>query len=55
MDLQPYTNFDVQAALADARALNPTIDVIQMSAWKGEGLQAWFDWLLARMAATRRT
>ena len=54
MDLQPYTNFDVAAALADARAINPSIDVITMSAWKGEGLQAWFDWLLARMAATRR-
>jgi hydrogenase nickel incorporation protein HypB len=53
MDLQPHTNFDVEAALADARALNPTIDVIKMSAWKGEGLQAWFDWLLARMAAAR--
>jgi hydrogenase nickel incorporation protein HypB len=54
MDLQPHTNFDVEAALADARAINPSIDVIKMSAWKGEGLQAWFDWLLARIAATRR-
>jgi hydrogenase nickel incorporation protein HypB len=53
MDLQPHTNFDVDAALADARAINPTIEVIKMSAWKGEGLQAWFDWLLARIAATK--
>jgi hydrogenase nickel incorporation protein HypB len=44
----------VAAALADARAINPQIDVIQMSAWKGDGLQAWFDWLLARIAATRQ-
>jgi hypothetical protein len=43
----------VEAALADARAINPTIEVIKMSAWKGEGLQAWFDWLLARIAAIR--
>lgn len=55
MDLQPHTNFDVQAALADARAINPTIEVIKMSAWKGEGLQAWFDWLRARIAATRHS
>ena len=54
MDLQPYTNFDVEAALADARAINPNIEVIKMSAWKGEGLQTWFDWLLARMAASKR-
>jgi len=50
-----YDNFDVEAALADARAINPSIEVIKMSAWKGDGLQAWFDWLLARMAATKRT
>jgi hydrogenase nickel incorporation protein HypB len=54
IDLLPYTNFDVEAALADARAINPAIDVIKMAAWKGEGLQAWVDWLLARIAATRR-
>ncbi len=54
IDLVPYTNFDVDAALADARAINPHIDVIKMSAWKGEGLQAWFDWLLARVDETKR-
>jgi hydrogenase nickel incorporation protein HypB len=54
IDLLPHTNFDLEAALADARAINPAIHVIKMSAWKGDGLQAWFEWLLARIAATRR-
>ena len=54
IDLVPYTNFDVDAALADARAINPQMDVIKMSAWKGEGLQAWYDWLLARVEETKR-
>ncbi len=54
IDLQPYTNFDVDAAVADARALNPAIDIIQMSAWKGEGLEAWFAWLEARVASVKR-
>jgi len=53
IDLVPYTNFDVEAAVADARAINPQIDIIKMSAWKGEGLQAWFDWLLARVEETK--
>lgn len=54
IDLVPYTNFDVEAALTDARAINPHIDIIKMSAWKGEGLQTWFDWLLARVEETKR-
>ncbi len=54
IDLVPYTNFDVDAAIADAKALNPQIDVIKMSAWKGEGLEAWFAWLEARVASVKR-
>jgi hydrogenase nickel incorporation protein HypB len=54
MDLIPYTNFDVDAAVADARALNPEIDVITMSAWKGEGVAVWLDWLRGRVAAVKR-
>jgi hydrogenase nickel incorporation protein HypB len=53
MDLLPHTNFDVDAAIADARALNPAIEVIKLSALTGEGLDAWFDWLESRIQATR--
>jgi len=54
MDLLPHTNFDVDAAIADARALNPGIEVIKLSALTGEGLEAWFDWLESRIKAARR-
>jgi len=54
MDLLPHTNFDVDAAIADARALNPGIEVIKVSAFTGEGLDAWFDWLESRIQAARR-
>ena len=54
MDLLPHTNFDVDAAIADARALNPGIEVIKLSAFTGEGLDAWFDWLESRIKAARR-
>jgi hydrogenase nickel incorporation protein HypB len=53
MDLLPHTNFDVDAAIADARALNPGIEVIKLSALTGEGLEAWFDWLESRIKAAR--
>jgi len=54
MDLLPHTNFDVDAAIADARALNPGIEVIKLSALTGEGLDAWFGWLESRIKAARR-
>jgi len=53
MDLLPHTNFDVDAAIADARALNPGIEVIKLSALTGEGLSAWFDWIKSRINAAR--
>ena len=53
MDLLPYTDFDVAAAEADARALNPDIRVLHLSARTGQGFQAWLDWLGERMRAAR--
>jgi hydrogenase nickel incorporation protein HypB len=54
MDLLPHTNFDVGAAIADAKALNPGIEVIKLSALTGEGLDAWFGWIESRINAARR-
>jgi hydrogenase nickel incorporation protein HypB len=54
VDLLPHTNFDVDAAIADAKALNPGIEVIKVSAITGEGLDAWFNWLESRIKAVRR-
>jgi hydrogenase nickel incorporation protein HypB len=51
MDLLPHTNFDVDAAIADARALNPGIEVIKLSALTGDGLHTWFGWLDSRIKA----
>jgi hydrogenase nickel incorporation protein HypB len=49
VDLLPYVDFDVDAAVADARALNPGLEVIRLSARTGEGLDAWVDWLEGRV------
>ncbi len=54
VDLLPHTNFSVDAAIADARALNPRLEVLQLSSRTGEGLDAWYRWLEARAAAAKR-
>ena len=50
-DLLPHLRFDVEACLAHARAVNPAIHVIRLSAESGEGLPSWYDWLRAERAA----
>ncbi|MDD2776466.1 MAG: hydrogenase nickel incorporation protein HypB [Gallionella sp.] len=44
-DLLPYLNFDVALVLANARRVNPDIEIIQLSATTGEGMDAWLAWL----------
>lgn len=52
-DLSPYTNFNLESALADIRGLNTSAPVIQLAAVKGDGLGAWFDWLRISVAKKR--
>jgi hydrogenase nickel incorporation protein HypB len=48
IDLLPYLNFDVDRCIAYARQVNPAIAIFQLSSTTGEGLDAWYDWLLQR-------
>ena len=48
MDLLPYVDFDVARCIEYARRVNPDIAVLQLSATRGDGMQAWVDWLLER-------
>ncbi|MBC8049244.1 MAG: hydrogenase nickel incorporation protein HypB [Chitinophagales bacterium] len=45
IDLLPHLDFDVHAALANARTVNPNIVCLQVSAKSGDGMQVWHDWL----------
>ena len=47
-DLLPYVDFDPDRLAADARAVNPAVQVLPVSARTGENLGAWFDWLHAQ-------
>jgi len=48
VDLLPYVDFDVARAVAFATQVNPTLEVLQVSATRGDGLDAWYSWLRAR-------
>jgi hydrogenase nickel incorporation protein HypB len=52
-DLLPYIPFKVDAAIQDAREVNPEIEAITVSSTTGEGLDTWCDWLLARIEAKK--
>jgi hydrogenase nickel incorporation protein HypB len=47
IDLLPYLNFDVAAAIGFARRVNPYIRVIQLSATSGQGMAEWMAYLRA--------
>lgn len=55
IDLLPYLDFDLEAALANARRVNPRVRVIQVSARSGEGMAAWLDWLRGARAMALAT
>lgn len=48
-DLLPYVPFSVEAVTQDAREVNPTIEVITISSLKGDGMDDWCNWLLAKV------
>jgi hydrogenase nickel incorporation protein HypB len=48
VDLLPHLNFDVEQAVEYARRVNPEIEVIQVSATTGEGMDEWLDWIKAQ-------
>lgn len=48
MDLLPYVDFDSEQASTAARRLNPAIEVLNVSATRGDGMEQWISWLLNR-------
>ena len=54
IDLLPYVDFDVQRAVEYARRARPDVQVLEVSATRGDGLDAWYDWLRTQLAAVKR-
>jgi hydrogenase nickel incorporation protein HypB len=51
-DLLPYLSFKVDAAIEFARRVNPTIQILQVSATTGQGMDAWLEWIEVGAGAT---
>lgn len=47
IDLLPYVDFDLQRCIEYARRINPEIQVVQLSARDGTGMDEWVHWLEA--------
>lgn len=51
IDLLPYVDFDPERCVGYARRVNPGIEVIALSATRGDGLTQWYDWMARQHAA----
>jgi hydrogenase nickel incorporation protein HypB len=52
VDLLPYVDFDVDRCVEWATQVNPALDVLRVSATRGDGLDAWYAWLRAQRRAS---
>jgi hydrogenase nickel incorporation protein HypB len=48
IDLLPYVDFDLDLCAQHARSVNPEVEIIPVSATKGDGMEIWFQWVDAR-------
>ena len=49
VDLLPYTNFDMEAAVKDITGINPGVTLLQVSCQNGTGLSEWYNWLIEQV------
>ena len=53
VDLLPHVEFDVERAIGYARRVRPDIEVLQVSATTGTGVDAWLAWIRRGVEAAR--
>jgi hydrogenase nickel incorporation protein HypB len=46
LDLLPYVDYDIAKVKRQALAINPSLRIFELSCRTGEGLTAWYDWLM---------
>lgn len=49
IDLLPYTDFNITKVKKDSLSINPELDIIEVSAKTGEGMERWYGWLEERL------
>ena len=53
VDLLAHVDFSAERATANARAVNAAVEVLQVSARSGAGMDAWYRWLRAELEGLR--
>jgi hydrogenase nickel incorporation protein HypB len=53
IDLLPYVDFDVERFSHDVHLLNPSAEILRVSATRGDGMPGWLDWLASLLPAER--
>ncbi len=51
IDLLPHLDFNIDLCIDYARRINPDIEVLQVSATRGDGMDNWLDWLASNQPA----
>ena len=54
IDLAPYVDFDLEKARRDALAINPDLEIFEVSCKTGAGLEQWLEWLRQKIAAAKK-
>ncbi len=49
IDILKFTNFNIESAREDLTTIHPNIKIIETSCTTGEGLDAWYDFLLSSL------
>jgi len=49
IDLLPYVPFDIEKVKANAKKINPRLEIIELSCTSGEGLSNWYNWLKSKI------
>jgi hydrogenase nickel incorporation protein HypB len=45
IDLMPYVDFDLDVCAANARSVNPRVQILPVSATTGAGIESWLQWI----------
>jgi hydrogenase nickel incorporation protein HypB len=53
LDLAGYVGFELDACVANARAVNPRLRILPLSAVSGEGMDAWCEWLRSELMGAK--
>jgi hydrogenase nickel incorporation protein HypB len=55
IDLLPHVDFDLERARRDSRALNLDLEVFEVSARNGDGLDGWYKWIESRIERVKNS